>query len=214
MGFPDASLIAIASLESDIDSIDGQTPWGSPAAQLLHNYNVPEGRIIQLLRQGRNAATPRSSVPSVELQHLSSCQSGAEGSAAGQLDVCNAERQSDVSRSYAASFRSELNSVSCTDQLAIPPVFQATQIEIDGRHAVVKKVLPVPPNSRASSQMSSRPNCSRTSSRGSASSMATSFVSAATTASFQIGGKLCALTCALQQHVLCCMQECGCAECP
>lgn len=199
VGFPDASVMAIASLECDIDSSDAQPPWGSPAVQLLHNYAVPEGRIIQLLRQGKNAATPRSSVPNVEVQYLSSCQSGAEETGTGQeeVDACKEERPSDCSNACDASFRSELNSISCTDRLADPPVFQATQIEIEGRHAVVKKVLPVPPNSRTSSRMSSRPNYSRTSSRGSASSMATSFVSAVTAASFQISGKLCALTCKL-----------------
>lgn len=195
-------MIAVASLECSSDSNDGWPPWGSPAAQLLHSYDVPEGRIIQLLRQGKNAAAPRSFAPSVDMQHLSSCQFESEDAGEGQVvpDVCMAERQSDARQSCTASFRSELNSVSCTDQLAIPPVFQAVQIEIEGRHAVVKKVIPVPPNSRASSQMSSRPNCSRTSSRGSASSMATSAVSGLTTASFQIGGKWCVHECMLHNH--------------
>lgn len=192
-------MIAVASLESNSDSGDGQPPWGSPAAQLLHTYDVSEGRIIQLLRQGRNAAAPRSLaptlVPSSAVQSLSSCQS--EPADAGEVqteqDVVMAENPSEVSQACTAtSFRSESNSVSCTDPRAIPPVFQAVQIEIEGRHAVVKRVMPVPPNSRASSQMSSRPNCSRTSSRGSANSVSTSTVSAATTASFQIGGKWCA----------------------
>jgi hypothetical protein len=194
LGTPDASVIAVASLECTSDNGDGKPPWVSPAAQLMHTYEVTEGRILQLLRQGKNAATPRSPVPAVvtiQDQQLSGCQS--EPSCAserhGVQDVQVPERESDAGQTCSATFRSEFNVVSCTDKQAIPPVFQAVQIEIAGRHAVVKKVIPVSPNSRASSQLSSRPNCSRTSSRGSASSMATSSVSASTTASFQIGGK-------------------------
>jgi hypothetical protein len=193
LGQPDTSIIAVASLECCNDSSNTLPPWGSPAAQLLHNYEVSEGRIIQLLRQGTNAAAPQRLVPSVaisvEESQLSSCQPKLQdnGDEKEVSDVCKTERQSDAS--HASFDSSKFNGVSYTDQLATPRVFQAVEIEIAGRHAVVKRVMQVPPNSRASSHMSSRPDCSRTSSRGSASSMATSGSSGATTTSFQIGGK-------------------------
>lgn len=204
LGAPETSVIAVASLDCSNDSSDGQVPWGSPAAQLLHNFEVPEGRIIQLLRQGKNAAAARSLVPTApSVPHLGSCRLEPQDSVRGEevLDTCMAEHQFDVNQFVTTSFRSQFNSASCASQLAVPPVFQAVQIEIEGRHAVVKKVIPVPPNSReTSSQVSTRPDCSRTSSRGSARSMATSSVSAATTASFQIGGKWCVHEC-----TLCCL---------
>lgn len=191
LGVPDKSVIASVWCKRTDENGTAQLPWGSPAAQLFHNYEVSEEQILQLLRQGMHAATPQVA-DSVELNddapacsdHKSAHQDPIEPQEVPNSSMI--ERQSDASQSGVAGVGNEYSAIECMDQLTAP-VFQAVQIEVDGRHAVVKKVMPLPHGSSPGFRLSH--TASRTSSRASASSMAASSMSAATTASFQLGGK-------------------------
>jgi hypothetical protein len=191
---PDCSAVFVASVGSAVHTNGTSCElWGSPAAQLLHNYDVSAKHITRLMRlahsnalRGSNHVSEQQNVPLHRdvVAGLETTTKPSEHS----ISCMDVDRPSSDGRATSASMQQLDDDVL---------VFQAVQIDIEGRHAVVKKVVPIPSGgSRQGSSQRSSQACSRgsmMSSRGSmVSGVASSCTSASTSTSFQIGDKWCA----------------------